>query len=435
MRKATFILSLVLAAGMLFSCSKQNPNFKDIVLDGTAESGELQGLTRSTNPETRRVLIMYSAGFNSLSGYLKSDLEDIKQGYVPTPHRTSDVLLIISRQTVSGTDTRKPSEPVLVRLTREEGKELVCDTLKRWSGDTPIASASFMREALDYIKMRFPAAGYGMIFSSHGTGWLPSEYYAHPEKYEGGDSFWAPVKRTLGQDEGYESSDDAEGGKVVLPYSEIELKDLPGAIPFHLDYMLVDACLMGGIEFAYQMKDVCDKIAFSQTEILAEGLDYNTVVSRLLEGKTPDVLQVCKDYFNMYDQQEGSQQSATISLVDCTSLEPLASVCEDLFNRYNYQIRHLNAYAVQRYYRQDHHYFYDLEDILIHAGITAEEKAALEQALDQAIIYKAATPSFLGVEIKIHSGFSMYLPSKGTAFLDSFYKENIAWNARTGLVQ
>ena len=30
-----------------------------------------------------RVLILYSAGFNSLSGYLREDIMDLKSGYVP----------------------------------------------------------------------------------------------------------------------------------------------------------------------------------------------------------------------------------------------------------------------------------------------------------------------------------------------------------------
>lgn len=429
MRKTVLILSFILAAGMLFSCGKQNPNFKDMVLDGTTKTGGIQGSTRTVNSETRRVLMLYSAGYNSLSNYLRDDIEDLKQGYVPTSHRTSDVLLVISRQPKNFGNYSTPTEPVLIRLTRDEGKDVVCDTLKRWDSSRAIASADFLREAMEFVKLRFPAAGYGMIFSSHGFGWLPRNYYSNPEVYEnaGSDFDWAaPAKRSLGRDD----------GETVDKNAEIELKDLPGCFPFHLDYFLVDACLMGGIELAWQMKDVCDVIGFSQTEILAEGFNYKTVASRLLENRTSDPEQVCRDYYESYENSKiETYRCATVSLVDCAKLEPLANVCSDLFYKYNLQIRSVNYNAVQGYFRSGKHYFYDLEDILVHAGITSSEKAALDQALDQAVIYKAATPTFLGLDISTHCGLSMYLPANGTAFLDSFYKQNIAWNARTGLVQ
>ena len=40
--------------------------------------------TRSNDPETRRVLLLYSAGYNSLSTYLKEDIEDeLMSGFIP----------------------------------------------------------------------------------------------------------------------------------------------------------------------------------------------------------------------------------------------------------------------------------------------------------------------------------------------------------------
>ena len=33
------------------------------------------------------------------------------------------------------------------------------------------------------------------------------------------------------------------------------------------------------------------------------------------------------------------------------------------------------------------------------------------------------------------SGFSMYLPSRGTNLLDHFYRSNMAWNDATQLIQ
>jgi hypothetical protein len=59
--------------------------------------------------------------------------------------------------------------------------------------------------------------------------------------------------------------------------------------------------------------------------------------------------------------------------------------------------------------------------------------------LNECIIYKAATPSFLGLQIDSYSGLSMYLPSvtkddQGVAGLNAFYK-TLAWNKATNLVE
>ena len=215
---------------------------------------------------------------------------------------------------------------------------------------------------------------------------------------------------------------------------EMELKDFADAIPMHLDYILLDACLSGCVEVAYAFKDKADLIGFSQTEVLANGFDYTTLTNYLLGSKT-DPVGVCKAYFSFYDMQTGSNRSATISVVDLQRIDTLAQVCGKLFAKYHEQIRTLSAAGIQGYFRYDRHYFYDLKDILVHAGITAQEEAELDRALEECLVYKAATDHFLSIDINTYCGLSMYLPSRGTPLLDSFYKENIAWNAATGLVE
>ena len=127
-------------------------------------------------------------------------------------------------------------------------------------------------------------------------------------------------------------------------------------------------------------------------------------------------------------------RSATISLVDCSKLSPVAEICADLFNRYKKPIARLNPSEVQRYYRMGKHWFYDLESILINAGISDEELGNLRSALNDCIIYKAHTPKFMNdFDIHTFSGFSMYLPCDGSLSLIEFYK-NLEWNKDTGLV-
>ena len=61
--------------------------------------------------------------------------------------------------------------------------------------------------------------------------------------------------------------------------------------------------------------------------------------------------------------------------------------------------------------------------------------SALREAIARSIVYKDATPSFLGeFDIKTYSGYSIYLPCNGTPLLDSYYKDE-PWNKAIGLVK
>ena len=186
---------------------------------------------------------------------------------------------------------------------------------------------------------------------------------------------------------------------------------------------------------AYELKDKCGKIGFSQAEVLAEGLDYKTLTKHLLQNDEADPQSVCEDYFLQYDSESGVYRSATVSFIDCEELEPLAEVCRNLFETHRSGLAAINPSKVQRFYRYSKHWFYDLESIVMHAGASDEELKALHDALDRCVLYAAHTPEFMmEFEIDIFSGFSMYLPCNGGAELDKFYK-TLKWNQATALVE
>ena len=296
-----------------------------------------------------------------------------------------------------------------------------------------------MTEVFNWVREEFPADGYGAIMSSHATGDLPEDYYANPKKYEGRDrgssSSWSPQLRSFGQ-EYYEA-----GTKT----QEMEIKDLAAAIPYKLDYIVFDACLMGTVEVAWELRNVCSYVAFSPCEIPAAGFDFRKLVEHLLQPEVPDVKAVCEDYFAFY--QFDTTYGATITLVDCSRLDRLASTCRDLFDRYRSGIRNLDGKNVQVYDRRidskKYYAFFDLKDMLREAGASDTDLASLQAALDEAIVYEAHTAKFINVQLDRVCGLATYLPAypdyrrdiyHGTEFLDYFYQENIAWNQATALV-
>ena len=369
MRRTGNIWAILLCALCLVSCEKNRKH------DQTTEF--------------ESVMIMCSVGHNNLSTKLQEDLQDIQASYVPGKNEKK-ALLVISHFPTSSGDFDVPTSPSVVRLTRGKKDQLIVDTLAKLSAGSSLAEKAGMTAALKYVQEHFPSKQYGMVLSSHGTGWLPEGYYASGQASGGQISL-----QSFG-------SEDIVSGGTSRSY-ELDVRDLADCIPFHLDYLVFDACLMGGVEVAYELKDVCDLIAFCPTETLTDGFNYQTLSPHLLEGPTPDVQKVCQDFFDMYDSRSGGQRAATVTLVDCRKMQSLATVCKGLFAQYRESLRNAPYAQIQPYFRGSKHWFYDLEDILVKCGITESELRTLRSAMDECIIYKAATERFLTITINVYS--------------------------------
>ena len=401
-----------------------------------------------------KVMILYSAGYNSLSSYLREDIEDMKTGYLPAKN-DGNALLVVSHLSKTNSDFTTPSSPVILRMYKDKKKGARVDTVATYPYDKKLSEASDLNDILSTIQKQYPARHYGMVFSSHSTGWVPKGYYGDPGRYDskpfGAKSQSAGLSRIL--PEGavpYVEPEEIPGAPAVKSFGmtnartetqtisyEMDLPEFVSSIPMHLDYLILDACLAGGIEVAYQMRNTCDVICFSQAEVLAEGLDYTTLASHLLEHDS-DVVSVADDYYQQYmAKTDLNERAATMSVIDCARLDDVAACCKLLFKKYKDNIAALNPRKVQQFFRYSKHWYYDLEDVLVKAGMDSEEKRLLESAIDGSILYKAATESFLknfeGFDINTYSGFSMYLPCNGSNYLNSFYK-TLDWNKATELV-
>ncbi len=400
------------------------------------------------NSEYDKVMILCSAGFNSLSSYLSEDIEELQTGYIPA-NNSGNALFVISKLPVSSGNYSEETAPCLFRIYGN-GTKVTLDTLMTMEKGAVLAEKGNIRTFLEYVRDNFPSKSYGLVVSSHATGWLPSGYFSNPDKYETSSTAITSNSIRAGSPAGLplyvepERDPSLPAVKTItqeievidgVRYShEIEIEDFADAIPMHLDYLLLDVCLMGGVEVAYAYKDIADVIGFSPTEVLAEGYDYSTIASHLLAGSSPDPQAVCEDFFEYYNSLSGTNRSATITLVDCSKVDALADVCQTLFGKYRDVICSMDPSPVQAYfYSSKYHWHYDLYDIVAKAGASENELATLQAALDDCILYKNATPSFFNLELNTVSGLSMYLPSDGSDYLDNFYR-SLSWNEATGLV-
>ncbi len=446
------VFSVILAAG----CTKENWE-EDFAFTGSSISTPSTERQEAEVKETAsRVLLMYAAGHNNLgytSIYIPKNIKDLTGNWLPHQGTNENILLIYSHLADS---SLKPTESHLIRVYKSYRGGIASDTLVTYDNTAISASAQQLNKVLTDVKDRFDAESYGMIFSSHATGYIPAGYslsYVFQESSARNRRMATPtftnyverepdprgiMVKSIGQDK--------EGTRSY----EINLPEFAEAIPMKLDYLIFDCCFMGGIEVAYELKDKCNKVAFSQAEIVADGFYYPTLAERLLKGDSPDLTGACEDYFDLYKDQSGWKRSATISLVNCNNLQPLSETCKTLFEKYRTEIRALSVPShnsngffeevskVQQYqrgsYNTDFH-FYDLESVIKEAGASTEEIQGLQADINNCIVYKACTEKILDeVDIHTFSGFSMYLPGEGTTELEKFYR-TLAWNKTTELIK
>ena len=438
--------AITVLASLCVSCTDKDLNFG---IDGDKEGTDYSYPgNRMAHVESRRVLLFYECGFNSLYNYLRTNMEDdLDQGYLPGNGRNEDVVLVFSKLARNSNYNDVPS--YLRRVYADPEGKVVSDTLRTFPVTTVASSPSTMSEVLNYVKTTFPAKGYGMVYSSHGSGWLPTGYYSSQATFErlygrsDGRKLSAP--RMLGVPEGTMETDDPHAGMVrsigqdVMSSGSVEMSvsEFASGIPFHLDYLLFDMCFSAGAEVAYALRDKASYIGASPAEVLAAGMyDYTKITGYLLNGpSSPDLVNLFKDSFDRYDKQSGEYRSATVTLVKTDGLAGLASVCKTMFDRYATAISQAPVSSIQGYHRLGRHYFWDLEDTFIKCGASASDLQTLRNAISQCIAYRNATPSFLGdFDITTYSGFSIYLPCAGTATLDYYYKSE-PWNVAVELVK
>lgn len=342
------------------------------------------------------VFILYSAGYNNLSGDLATDIgfelasselpaKDDRNAIVVFSHSSKYSLMSGSYYTQS--DYKTPTEPVLIRMYRS-GSKAVLDTVKRYATDFDEIDPLCIKTVFDDIKSLFPSNGYGMLYSSHGFGWLPARH-----------------------DVGTKAIGSRFGPQGGSAQNQTDICDFAAALPLHFKYIILDACYMGAVEVAYQLRSCCDRFVASCTEIPAEGFDYVRLPSRLFAPGGADLEQACKDYIS------GSSLGGTVSVIDCTALEGLASLVAGLCEKYRSGIAEAGGAGrstVQRYWlRNEYRYFYDLRDIFRAAGATEADLVELDAKIGDAVMYEEHTKSFnagLGVSLERCCGLAMYLP-------------------------
>lgn len=372
----------------------------------------------------RQALLVFFSGNNSLSGYGTEDLKSLMDSYLPSS-RDKEHFVMVYYHFVDQT-------PTLSRIYKDRQGQTVEETIKTYPFTTNSASVETLQAVIRDAEQAYPAEHHGLILWSHATGFLPAGYYNNPLESVKGEQMMSveadPYAFMVKSSEPDSKSFAEDHG------DEMELLDLQRALSsFHYDYLIFDCCLMANIEVAYQLRNCCDYMLMSPTEILADGLPYAEITQPLLTMSTEEALRLIGEkYMSYYRSLSGAYRSATITLVKTEGLERLAAACKPVFQEHSAEIMTLDRSGVQAYFRNGWHWYYDLEDFVSQLA-DREQLNEVIRALNAVVVYKDATEHFIDVDIKKYSGLSIYIPRPGYTVLNNYYK-TLAWNKATGLI-
>lgn len=339
-------------------------------------------------PHDNRTVLVYMLADNDLAtsyNYDRRNIRDIGEAIADNDINGHMVIYY------AGAD----DSPTLQEIRHTGSGKYSVETVKRYNGDEPSTSVNTIKEVLHDVTAMYDTRSYGIIFWSHATGWLPQNQLYTRSKYRAPSSF------------GREGEEDLS----------IDIDSLRQALDgYRFDFILFDACLMGSVEVAYELRNTTQYMIASPTETMGSGFPYGDITPLLFADEI-DYEQVCKCYYDTYIAQ-GTLETGSIALINTSALDHLAVLCKELINQYE---GHVATESIQYYDRTTPHVFYDIDDYMRHIS-TGEEYTAFADALAEVIPYKAASSTFLSIPIHHYSGLSCYIVgSSGDMLIEDYY--------------
>lgn len=360
-------------------------------------------------PPSRRPLVVYMALDNDLRGEFSSRLAALRAGWRP------GMELWVYADT--------PSGATLGRMeSTSGGAEL--RTVESYGAENS-ASGATLERVLRTVWRLCPSDGYGLLFFSHATGWLPAGTLGHPSG-----------SRSVGSDHG----------------SEIELESFSAALPegMPLDYVVFEACLMAGAEVALALAGHTDWVLASSAEVVEPGFRplYAENLALLTDGGRPVEEQLAafgQRYMAHVRTLSGTGCSATLSLIRTSSMPALAEAVRRVTRGFaDEEGRDTPPAGLQHFDRPGAYgdrpaaaRFYDLEAYVEACLADPDAEAAFRGALADAVVWRDATERFLGgdgspykgFDIGRHSGLTLYVPRGEFPALNETYRRTAWWQA------
>lgn len=332
--------------------------------------------------EARRTVLVYAIAENTLSTAYDTDAQELTTAAASSKIPDDCNILVYSDAT---------SLP-RITLFNKYGTT----TWKTWSSDQNSADSTVMLSVLREMVQNYPSKSYSLVLWSHGSGWAPTERSIQ-RIY---DNLTARSQaRAFGVDNGVNSS--LTNGDYDMDISSV--KWVLEKLGVHMDYILWDACMMQGVETAYELRNLTDWIIGSPTETPGTGAPYYNAAAALCNA---DISGIISDYAAYYDNSTKYRSSFPFSCIKTSELKALAEATAPLIRKYFSDMDDMpealssaQVYSPRRFIvvrgnnaEVTSPISYDMGSLIAKTA-TAEEYATWRKALDKAVPYRMVPAS------------------------------------------
>lgn len=357
------------------------------------------GDTPDPSVDNKRTVLIYMAADNnspnSLAAFTDGDLNELKVGMASLSNSSGIHLLVYI-------DTGSPR---LVEIEKK-GDKAVETIIKEY----PDRNSCGVDETLEVFNdvfgdNRFKAESYGLVYWSHGEGWIPTPL---------------PSTRWIGNDK--------TGGANYM-----NIEDLVSVLQKgpHFDFIMFDACFMQSIEVAYELREYCNYYIGFPSENPGPGAAYDRMFPFIFQDGA--AIKMAAGTFAAYDEiytgimgsNDNWTMGTAINVLKSSELDNLAASTAKALS----EVPEVNKsslrslvfdYDQRNTYSSSHIGYYDfvgmMEVLVTDESILNEWK----QAYSAASVYWAKTSTIYSMSVGLFSmeranGVSHYIPSSGTS--------------------
>lgn len=339
-----------------------------------------------------RTVLVYMIASN-LGGDLTNNIDAMISVATPDNLNGGNLLVLYSKN---------EAETELFQIKQGDNQIVTRHHIRDYNGQSGI-SPSLMQDVIQDVITDFPAKSYGLVLSSHGTSWLPNGY--------------SSMLRSFGE----------ENGK------RMEIYELAEALPDNtFDFILFDACSMGGIECVFELKDKADYIVASPSEVLSRGFPFDEILPYMFTERA-NVEEMANSFYTFYKNY--SMPFANVGVTKTSELGELAAITREILQSAGMEeiyalplseiqtLSNLPGSATR---------LYDFDDLISHLA-NNDQYTRFQTILNQTVVAKYTTDIIYCTQpngshgryypVEQFSGLSIYPPQEKLTELNAWYKQ------------
>lgn len=199
-----------------------------------------------------------------------------------------------------------------------------------------------------------------------------------------------------------------------------------------MQFILFDDCYMANIETAYELRNVTNFLIASTSEVMAQGMPYQTMWTELAK-QAPNYQAAVTDFYDFYSNE--ANPYGALSAIDCRKVEKLAQVMKQINLRDTLNSDSLSKIQVLDGFTTP--IFYDLGDYVDHFCTSPDLLSDFHTQLSNVIRSTVHTDQLYSylyymsptlIDVKSYSGITISDPSRNSVALKGM-KKTAWWTA------